>query len=229
MLTKAVNNKLSNALATFFISSTVAFSPTLLASSLDPVSSYELSKAAAVVFPATAESDQAERGGVALSRTSEVLSIETHLFNKGSENNAPRLIDVFSYNYDNNKTTKTVVNLDTNKVVSSSSYSKMQLPLTQREVQYALSVVFDDADEMALLKQEYNRITGGELVSQSQLEVKAFTFFAETMPGQINQATQICGQHRCAQLVLFTPEKIVFEVSPIVNLSEGIVSQHMGY
>jgi len=67
------------------------------------------------------------------------------------------------------------------------------------------------------------------LTSIDQLQHKAFTFFSDSMPDVVNNATISCGAQRCAQLLLYTHDNIVFEVSPIVNLSAGLVTQRLGY
>ena len=59
--------------------------------------------------------------------------------------------------------------------------------------------------------------------------VKAFSFTAESMPEQLNPASQQCGLNRCAQVLLYTHDSVVFEISPIVNLSAGLVTQNIGY
>jgi hypothetical protein len=105
----------------------------------------------------------------------------------------------------------------------------MQPPLVDTELARAISIVFEDPEELSILQNEYQRITGEQLSSIDQLQYKAFTFFADSMPGVVNEASTVCGTQRCAQLVLYTHDNLVFEVSPIVNLSAGVVSQRMGY
>ncbi|MEZ5449456.1 MAG: hypothetical protein R3E89_10880 [Thiolinea sp.] len=61
------------------------------------------------------------------------------------------------------------------------------------------------------------------------MNVKAFVFTAETLPESLNAASQQCGLSRCAQLLLYTHNSIVFEISPIVSLSAGVVTQNIGY
>ena len=90
-------------------------------------------------------------------------------------------------------------------------------------------MIFADAEERRLLNTEYKRITGKELTSVSQLNVKAFVFDAESLPERLNPASKQCGLHRCAQVLLYTHASVVFEVSPIVNLSKGIVTQNIGF
>ena len=122
-----------------------------------------------------------------------------------------------------------VVDLTTNKVLSTERKQKLQLPLTANELQRATDLIFADAEERRLLNTEYKRITGKELTSVSQLNVKAFVFDAESLPERLNPASKQCGLHRCAQVLLYTHASVVFEVSPIVNLSKGIVTQTIGF
>jgi hypothetical protein len=62
-----------------------------------------------------------------------------------------------------------------------------------------------------------------------QLQVKAFVFHASSLPEQLNAASQQCGLQRCAQVLLYTADSVVFEVSPIVNLSAGVITQNIGF
>jgi len=158
----------------------------------------------------------------------EVLLIERHQ----EEKNAPkdlRRADVFTYDYSSNELVTQLVDLNTKKVISSSRQKGIQLPLTENEVKRAKEIVFSDEDERQILAYEYQRITSRVLSDTTELNIKAFTFTADSLPNRTNEASKLCGVHRCAQLMLYTGENIVFEVSPIVNLSEGIVTQRIGF
>ena len=122
-----------------------------------------------------------------------------------------------------------VVDLSNEAVLSTQRSKNMQPPLAAAELTRALGIVFDDVEERLILNAEYQRITGETLSSTDQLNYKAFTFFADSMPTVVNAASKTCGAQRCAQLVLYTHDNVVFEVSPIVNLSAGVVTQRMGY
>ena len=136
---------------------------------------------------------------------------------------------MYSYDYAKNETVFSVVDLTTNKVLSTERKQKLQLPLTANELQRSTDLIFADAEERRLLNTEYKRITGKELTSVSQLNVKAFVFDAESLPERLNPASKQCGLHRCAQVLLYTHASVVFEVSPIVNLSKGVVTQNIGF
>ena len=157
----------------------------------------------------------------------EILLIERH-----EEKGAPegqRRADVFTYDYQTNELIQSLVDLNTSEVISSVRKQGVQLPLTQKELTRAKQIVFDDEDERQILKDEYHRITSRELSDTAELNIKAFTFIADSLPNRVNEASKQCGVHRCAQLMLYTGENIVFEISPIVNLSEGVVTQRIGF
>jgi len=105
----------------------------------------------------------------------------------------------------------------------------VQLPLTNSELKRAKDIVFEDEDERAILEDEYRRITSLEMTDTSDLNIKAFTFLADSLPNRVNEASKSCGIHRCAQLMLYTQDNVVFEISPIVNLSAGVVTQRIGF
>ncbi|MEZ5537089.1 MAG: hypothetical protein R3F02_15880 [Thiolinea sp.] len=157
----------------------------------------------------------------------ELLLIERRPVDKAAD--SQRLADVYSYDYSTNETIHDIVNLDTQQLIATERLQYLQLPLTENELQRSTAIIFSDQEEAALIRDEYQRITGNYLSSPEQLNIKAFAFTADTLPEQLNPASQQCGLHRCAQVLLYTHDSIVFEISPIVNLSAGIVTQNIGY
>lgn len=157
----------------------------------------------------------------------ELLLVERH---PDSKTATTRLADVYTYDYNSNETIINVVDLNTNQVVSSQRQQRLQLPLTDNELKRASELIFNDDEERSLLDSEFKRITGKALTDPaSQLQVKAFVFHASSLPEQLNAASQQCGLHRCAQVLLYTADSVVFEVSPIVNLSAGVITQNIGF
>jgi len=210
------------------------------ANSMDPVSDSEVSRAkslAQVAASAPAVSTFSARSArvavqsedTAATPMVEFLRVEAHRFDKNDPNIGQRWADVTSYDYATDELIIAVVNLDTDKVISTKRHKDMQPPMSQAELTRALNIVMEDPEERSILNAEYKRITGDSLNSIDQLNYKAFTFFADSMPNVVNSASSSCGAQRCAQLMLYTHDNIVFEVSPIVNLSAGVVTQRMGY
>ncbi|PWQ95980.1 hypothetical protein [Leucothrix arctica] len=212
------------------------------ATNMDPVSESEIDKATSLAMSSlettpvlasrslsTASVATASTAVTTSFSTVQFLNVETHRFDKGDTNSDARWTDVTAYDYATDELVINVVNLDTNAVVSSKRYTNMQPPLVKDELDRALSIVMDDGEERSIIDDEFKRITGQTLTSMDQLQYKAFTFFADSMPNVVNTASKSCGANRCAQLMLFTHDNIVFEVSPIVNLSAGVVTQRMGY
>ena len=206
----------------------------LMAGEFDPLNTTEFNRALNLAMPTTAVmrtaavSSQNTSSPVAVTAVpaTETLLVERHINQKGQNG---RLADVYSYDYAKNETVFSVVDLTTNKVLSTERKQKLQLPLTANELQRSTDLIFADAEERRLLNTEYQRITGKELTSVSQLNVKAFVFDAESLPERLNPASKQCGLHRCAQVLLYTHASVVFEVSPIVNLSKGVVTQNIGF
>lgn len=209
----------------------VFLSTGLLAKSMDPVSQDEITQAKALAtIPSAASVNTTRTVSTTTQSTSpEFLRVETHRFEKSDANNGQRWVDVTSYDYATDELIITIVDLENDEVISSKRHKDMQPPMSQAELTRALNIVFDDPEERSILNAEFKRITGETLNSIDQLEYKAFTFFADSMPTVVNAASSACGAQRCAQLMLYTHDNLVFEVSPVVNLSAGVVSQRMGY
>ena len=208
----------------------------VMANSMDPVSQDEVNQARslATTITPTVSARSARSASVSVQANTstpgvEFLRVEAHRFDKSDANNGQRWADVTSYDYATDELFIAVVNLDSNEVISTKRHKDMQPPMSQDELTRALTIVMDDPEERSILNAEFKRITGETLNSIDQLDYKAFTFFADSMPTVVNSASSSCGAQRCAQLMLYTFDNIVFEVSPIVNLSAGVVTQRMGY
>ncbi len=210
----------------YFFSSSVSF-----AQSFDPLSLEEIARVANLTSESptglarsagTANSDNAND-----SHRKEVLLIERH-HQKGAPSDQRRA-DIFTYDYATNELIESLVDLSTSEVIKTTRKQGVQLPLTEKEIQRAKQIIFDDENEREVLAYEYHRITSQALTDTTELNIKAFTFTADSLPNRINEASKLCGIHRCAQLMLYTGDNIVFEVSPIVNLSEGLVTQRIGF
>ena len=157
----------------------------------------------------------------------ELLLIERRLSDKNNRGQgATRHADVYTYNYQTDTLTHTVINLANSKVLHSEDVQNVQLPLTEDEISRSRVIASNDQTLRTYLTKEYAAITGKTLRSLDQLEVKAFVFLAKSMPGQVSQAALACGLHRCARLVMHTPERIALETAPVIDLSAGIVVQH---
>ncbi len=195
------------------------------AHSNDPLTIDEITRVGNLVTPPALATKS--ENGITTNDNQELLLIE-----RNEEKGAPkgqRRADVYIYNYETNELQQSLVDLNTSEILSSVTKQGRQLPLTENELKRAKQIVFDDEDERQILEHEYNRITSRTLNDTSELNIKAFTFTADSLPNRVNEASKQCGIHRCAQLMLYTDENIVFEISPIVNLSAGVVTQRIGF
>jgi Cu2+-containing amine oxidase len=202
------------------------------ANDMDPLNPAELAKATSLVqsasTPAASQRTLIAPSSTATTTTTapELLLVERHINEKDQSG---RRADVYKYDYSSNETLISLIDLDTNQVISTKRQQHLQLPLTENELQRASDLIFADDEERTLLASEYKRITGQTLNGPEQLQVKAFVFLADSLPEQLNAASKQCGLHRCAQVLLYTHDSVVFEVSPIVNLSAGVITQNIGF
>ncbi|MEZ4674152.1 MAG: hypothetical protein R2932_07925 [Caldilineaceae bacterium] len=153
----------------------------------------------------------------------EVLAVERYDAPKGSSATT-RQGDVYLYDYGSDTLIHSIVDVASG-AVTVEKLQGMQLPLTPREEDRAVQLLQDDRDLWAKLAARYQTITDEALTSTAQLQVKVSLFLADAMPDQVNVAAQQCGKHRCAQVLLFTTDRTVLEVLPIVDLSRGQVVQ----
>lgn len=157
----------------------------------------------------------------------EVLLIERHEASKAeyAKGSWPRQGDVYVYDYATDTLIHTTVDVQSGAVITVEHLQGVQLPLTEREEERALALVEADAPLWTDLAARYQTITGEPLQRLDQLQVKVSVFHADVMPDRLKGAAQQCGQHRCAQVLLFTVDKTLLEIMPIVDLSQGQVVQ----
>lgn len=222
MLNKPVKIALSALCLTFL-------SQNILAKDLDPLSSAELSKAVSLAAPEQSNQLAMHRAAQApaIAHALELLLVERRPVDK--EQPGQRLADVYSYDYRNDETIHSIVDLKTQERVHTERVQNLQLPLTENELARASKLIFNDPEQLSQIQTEYKRITGQTLLKLEQLQVKAFVFTADSLPEGLNAASQNCGLQRCAQVLLYTHDSVVFEISPIVNLSAGLVTQNIGF
>ena len=190
----------------------------------DPLTAQELTALTQAALGAPAVRGATAAAGVT---PPEVLLVERHdagkaAYGKGSW---PRQGDVYLYDYATDTLIHTTVDVQSGRVITVERVQGVQLPLTAQEEQRALALVAADATLWADVTARYQRITGEALTTLAQLQVKVSVFHADVMPARVNAAAQACGQHRCAQVLLFTTEKTLLELTPIVDLSQGQVVQ----
>ncbi|TXH66905.1 MAG: hypothetical protein E6Q83_19310 [Thiothrix sp.] len=209
--------QLSLSLFTMLVMATTA-----LAGNQDPLSPNEQLQASTLV-----ESTLPSLKTKSSSNQYELLLVERD--RSEDKKSGARRSNAFVYDYQTDETIVYRIDTATNKILSSVRRKNLQLPLTENEIARTVNLIFADKETFELIANEYQRITGKVLNSSKDLEAKAFVFTADTLPEQLNSASQQCGLHRCAQILLYTHDSVVFEVSPVVNLSANLITQVIGF
>lgn len=190
-------------------------------SPLDPLTSQEVSRLEAIAGVLQAP----------LTRTgasSEVLLIQRYDAPKarGSERETlPRRGEIYLYNYATDSLHHTVVNIQSGELVSSDVSQDVQLPLTSDEKMRALNLIVEDEALWSRIRSLYRQQHGESLMSMEKLQAKTSIFRSDAMPDRVNEASALCGLHRCAQILLYGADRTAFELTPIVDLSSGRVVQ----
>jgi Cu2+-containing amine oxidase len=189
----------------------------------DPLTAHEVN----AMIAAAVQADAMESPRGAASTPQEVLLVERREASKAAyaSGSWPRQADVYRYDYATDTLIHTVVEVQNSVVLTIEHLQDVQLPLTAAEEQRALALIRADAALWTELAERYQTITSESLQSLDQLQVKVSVFQADVMPDGLNAAAQLCGRRRCAQVLLFTVEKTLLEMTPIVDLSHGQVVQ----
>lgn len=194
----------------------------------DPLSKDEINRALTTALQAGVAGG-AESELSAANVNHEVLLIERNQPSKAELQSAAvvRRGDVYIYDYNTDTLKHAVVDLTTNETIAVTEMQNVQLPLTERETNAALDLIFAHEQLRTELSRRYQSITGDELTSIDLLEVKAFIFRADSMPDRVNEMSAVCGLHRCAQVLLYTEGDTIMEMQPIVDLSRRNVTQEI--
>ncbi|MBV7330228.1 hypothetical protein KFU94_18655 [Chloroflexi bacterium TSY] len=190
----------------------------------DPLTEKE--EASAIAAALETESKVTEQG-IATIQQHEILLVERHQESKElyASGEWPRRSDLFTYDYSTDTLLHTIVDVESGEISSRETIQGVQLPLTDNEIERALTIADADDALRQRLAQQYQAITGESLSSITQLNVKASIFYADAMAESVNSLAQQCGLQRCAQLLLYTADRVAFEILPIVSLSRGRVMQ----
>lgn len=182
----------------------------------DPLTTAEIATvlAAAGSGPAAAKGEAAQ----------EILLVERHAAGKGKDH-TPRQGDLYVYDYATDTLIYSTVNVASGAVTAVERLRGVQLPLNRNEEQRALALIQADQELWSELAERYAAITGTPLTQISQLQTKVSVFHADVMPERLNAQAQQCGRHRCAQVLIFTVDKTLLELMPLVDLSQGQVVQ----
>jgi Cu2+-containing amine oxidase len=207
------------------------FSATLLPAEAAPTGYDPLTTQEADAIVAAALAVEGEAGlHAATTGEREVLLVERREASKAAyaSGNWQRQGDVYVYDYATDDLIHAVVDVQSGEVVTVERLQGVQLPLTQQEEQRALALVQADDAVWTALAERFQAITGEPLQRIDQLQGKVSLFYGDAMPDRLNESSQQCGQRRCAQVLLFTVDKTLLELMPIVDLSQGQVVQILG-
>jgi hypothetical protein len=158
-----------------------------------------------------------------------VLMVERHEEAKAEADDAPRRADVYTYSYDDDVLTWTLVNTETGEVEDEAVVPDTQLPLVEEEADRALELALADDDLSTLLATRYRQATGQDLTdAETELVVDPIVFRADANPAVTGRARS-CGQHRCAQLMIRTADDLLVNLLPIIDLSADRVVSRTGF
>lgn len=153
----------------------------------------------------------------------EVLLVERHEEEKSTYKRGtwPRRADVYIYDYDKDELVHSVVDVRTGRVDRVETLRGVQLPLTAAETARAVRIAMQDARVGASIRAQYKQITGQDLARPGEIKSQALIFRADAQPDATRGAATACGAHRCAQLLLSTPNGQALTVLPVIDLSAG--------
>ena len=211
----------------FISTQSILFAQSATPSALyDPLSASEEQAALNAAFAAGAAAG-ADSITAASVLKQEVLLVERHQESKEERKSgrARRRSDAYIYDYTANTLRHVIVNLENQEVEVVEELRGVQLPLTSNEAAHAYYLAFSNESLRKRLNDAFRQVTGEALTAATQLDIKAFIFTADAMPDAVNEYSEQCGIHRCAQIQFYTQENMVLDVQPIVDLSREMVVQ----
>ena len=160
----------------------------------------------------------------------EILLVERHEPDKRASRaqRRQRQADVFVYDYRLDQLIALQVDSSGEATVVHQSAFE-QLPLSSSEQGRVQDLAFSDPQVVAAIEASYLSATGRALRSREQLNLRAWVFYAESMPLELNADSMLCGLHRCALLLMYTKQDLAIDVLPLVDLSNKRVLQLLSF
>ena len=121
-----------------------------------------------------------------------------------AERTAARLVSVAVYDYTADRLHQLLVDLTGRSVLSDQSAEGLQPPPTAAEATVALDLAMK-ADPAPVFTHEYSKSTGNPLLTPGQVHAVAGVWRPAGLSASSAQATSVCGQHRCVQLLIALP------------------------
>ncbi len=189
----------------------------------DPLTAPEADAVVAAALQTEGQSAQSS----ALTDQQELLLVERREAFKtdSADGDWQRQGDVYIYDYASDTLIHNIVDVASGAVITVERVQGVQLPLTEREEQRALDIIQADDTLWTVLTERYQSLADTPLRGFDQLQTKVSLFRADAMPDHLNAAAKQCGQHRCAQVLIFSVERTLLDLTPIVDLSLGQVVQ----
>ncbi len=203
---------------------------------MDPLDEHEKHRTLNILREQTQEPTQsrplARKSGESTKAITSLSNEKILLIERHQDKTVPhqRQISVYAYDYNKNRTTRYLINLNSGQLVSQEYLPKTQLPLIREEQDLVQQIIFSDPEQVELIQKEFKRLTKTELRNTNQLKLRSFIFIAHNSPEQLNKAAQNCGERRCAQVLLYLhDDTTVFEISPIIDISAATVIQNITF
>jgi len=130
---------------------------------------------------------------------------------KNAAADANKYAEVFLFDYALGKTLLKLIDIDQGIAVETRTVNSVHLPLTDAEIQYAKSLMLNNAE----LDEPGSTQTG-----LASLDARVSIW----VPGLEQASRSHCDRERCALVSLFTNDDYSLSVEPMVNLSTGEVS-----
>lgn len=147
---------------------------------------------------------------------------------KNAAANANKYAEVFLFDYALGKTLLKLIDIDQGIAVETRTVNSVHLPLTDAEIQYAKSLMLNNAEldervntELAGIDNDgASNATGSTQTGLASLDARVSIW----VPGLEQASRSHCDRERCALVSLFTNDDYSLSVEPMVNLSTGEVS-----
>ncbi len=131
----------------------------------------------------------------------------------------PRRADLFLYRYADDTLVHGLYDYASGLTSIVEEVRGVQLPLSDNERDTAIALAYADPAMRAQMADEYRLVTGRELTSAAQLDIRVFNYHAGANPDMETEEAAACDINRCAQLLILTDDNVTLYALPIVNLS----------
>ncbi len=142
---------------------------------------------------------------------------------KQQTNQDARIAEIFIFNYKRGVAELNLFDVANNRVVSTQEITSAHLPLSEPEIEYSKTLIWDNAEFRERIQREYESLTATPINTiNSPLTNRLQTRVSIWVPNRnASGQSELCARQRCALISVFSEDNHSFSIEPVIDLMSG--------